>query len=209
MERKINQTVWREKAFLDKLQAAAVELNATSHRDIESLKFRDSTGSNDYRELLIELNPLEEKEIQGNYQGKAWKLTDIDGNSVIIVEHETGLEIIYVAGAIASIVGLIPIIVNTWNRVRDNWPSPMGRFGIRRMERRRFDGNGRLIEEPAPPIEAILLQRLLNENDRLNERMLSLEREVSNLKRAKDNSNQSEVKKKRTKRSVKEKSNPD
>ena len=146
MAPKVNQEELREKAFLAKLQAAAAELNAASHRAIESLKFRDSTSSHDYRELLAELGLLKVVEIQGDYQGKAWKITDADDNSIIIVEHETGLEILYVVGAVASIVSLVPIIANTWSRMRDHWPPHRGRFGPGGPERRRFGKNGKLIE---------------------------------------------------------------
>jgi hypothetical protein len=179
----VNQEDLREKAFLAKLQAAAAELNAASHRDIESLKFRDSTNSHDYRDLITELGPMEVVEIQGDYQGKAWKITDAYDNSVIIVEHETGLEILYVVGAVASIVSLVTIIVNVWNAIRDHWSSlHRGRFGTGRLERRRFGKSGKLIEEPAPPVEAIMLQHVLNQYDRLSERISSLESEVSRLK---------------------------
>jgi hypothetical protein len=195
----MNPEDWRKKTFLAKFQAAAAELNAASHHGIESLKFKDSTSSQDYRELVTELGPLKVVEIQGNYQGKAWKLTDADDNSIIIVEHETGLEILYVVGAVASIVSLVPMVVNIWNRMRDHWPPHRGRFGPGGPERRRFDRNDRLIEEPAPPVEAIMLQHLLNQYDKLSERILSLEAEVSSLKSRVDSPSQSVVKKKRAK----------
>ncbi len=195
----MNQEDWRKKTFLAKFQAAAAELNAASHNDIESLKFRDSTSSQDYREMVTELAPLKVVEIQGDYQGKAWKLTDADDNSIIIVEHETGLEILYVVGAIASIVSLVPIIVNTWSRMRDHWPPHRGRFGTGGPERRRFDRNDRLIEEPAPPVEALMLQHLLNQYDELSERISSLENEVSSLKSRVDSPPKNGVKRKRAK----------
>lgn len=165
-----------------KFQAAAVELKAISYCDVEALKFRDSTSSHDYRELLAELGTLKAVEAQGNYQGKAWKLTDANDNSIIIVEHETGLEILYVVGAIASIVSLVPIIVNTWNRIQDHWPPFRERPGMDGIKIRHFDRRNRLIEEPAPPVEALILQHLLKQNDKLVERMSSLETEVSKLK---------------------------
>ncbi len=193
----MNQEDLREKAFLAKLQAAAAELNAASHRDIESLKFRDSTSSHDYRDLITELGPMKVVEILGDYQGKAWKITDADDNSIIIVEHETGLEILYVVGAVASIVSLVPVIVNTWNSMRDHWPPHRGRLGPGGPERRRFGRNDKLIEEPAPPVEAIMLQHVLNQYDKLSERISSLEAEVSGLKSRIDSPTRSVVKKKR------------
>jgi hypothetical protein len=184
MAQTVNQQDWRKKTFVAKFQVAAAELNAASYRDIESLKFRDSTGSHDYRDLITELSPMEVAEIQGDYQGKAWKITDANDNSIIIVEHETGLEILYVVGAVASIVSLVPVIVNVWNTMRDHWAPPhRGRFGTGGLERRRFGKNGKLIEEPAPPVEAIMLQYMLNQYDRLSERISSLEAEVLGLKK--------------------------
>ncbi|MFH1336596.1 MAG: hypothetical protein ABII96_08780 [Candidatus Zixiibacteriota bacterium] len=200
----MNQKDWREKPFLTKFLEAAAELNTASHHNIESLKFRDSTSSQDYRALLAELVPLKVMEIQGNYQGKAWKLTDADDNSIIIVEHETGLEILYVVGAVASIVSLVPMVVNIWNRMRDHWPPHRGRFGPGGPERRRFDRNDRLIEEPAPPVEAIMLQHLLNQYDRLSERISSLEADVSNLKKRVDSSQKNGIKRKKAKTGTEE-----
>jgi hypothetical protein len=197
----MNQKDWRRKNFLAKFKAAAAELNADSHRDIESLKFRDVIGFHDYKELVNELGPLKVIEIKGNYQGRAWKLTDADSNSIIIVEHETGLEIIYVVGALASIVSLVPIIINTWGRIRDHWPPFRGRFGTGTLERRRFNKNNRLVEEPAPSVEAIVLQHLLRQYGTLSERISSLETEVSSLKSHIDRPPQSIDKKKRAKNS--------
>lgn len=174
-----------------------MELNTASHHDIESLKFKDPTGSQDYRELVGELAPLIVMEIKGDYQGKAWKLTDADDNSIIIVEHETGLEILYAIGAVASMVSLVPMVVNIWRTMRDHWPSFRGHVGAGGMERRRFGRNDRLIEEPSPPMEAIMLQHVLKQYDKLSERISSLEAEVSNLKGRIDTSSQGTVKKKR------------
>jgi len=62
----MNQRDLRKRDFLVKFQAAAAELNAISHRDVESLKFRDSSSSHDYRDLITELSPMGIAEIQGN-----------------------------------------------------------------------------------------------------------------------------------------------
>ncbi|BCT55301.1 hypothetical protein [Dehalococcoides mccartyi] len=183
MIRKLTPEAWRKRNFLAKFKAAAAELNAVSLRDIESLKFRNSTSSHDYQDLITELSPMEVVEIQGDYQGKAWKITDANDNSIIIVEHETGLEILYVVGAVASIISLVPIIVNVWNTMRAHWSPPhRGHFGTGGLERRRFGKNGKLIEEPAPPTEAIVLQHVLNQYDKLSKRISSLEADVSELK---------------------------
>jgi hypothetical protein len=197
----VNRKDLRKQNFLAKFQTAAAELNAATHHDIESLKFRDVTGFYDYKELMKELGLLKVVEIQGNYQGRAWKITDTDSNSIIIVEHETGLEILYVVGAMASIIALIPIITNTWVKVRDHWPPLSGRFRARTPERRHFDRNNRLVEEPAPPVEAIVLQHLLWQYSVLSDRISSLETEVSSLKNRTDITPCSPDTKKRAKKS--------
>jgi len=191
---------WIRDNFLAKFKSAAVELNVASYRNIESLKFRD-IRFHDYRELINELSPLKVTEIKGNYQGRAWKLADADGNSLIIVEHETGLEILYAVGAVASIASLVPLIINTWGRMRDHLPPFKGRFGTDAPERRRFDRNNSLVEEPASPVDAIVLQHLLRQYDALSERISSLEAELMSLKRRIDSPPYSIDKKKTAKNS--------
>lgn len=179
----MNQNEWRQKNFLDKFQAAASEFSVSSYFEIESLKFKDSANNRDYKELLLNLVVPRVEGIQGNYQGKAWKLTDTDDNSIIIVEHETGLEILYIAGSIASIIGLISLVINAWSRIRDHRMPFRDRFGDIEMEKRRFDTKNNLIEEPAFPMDSILIQLLLSQYERHNERISSLEAEVSTLKK--------------------------
>jgi hypothetical protein len=171
----------REKAFLARFQTVAKELNVGSHHDIESLKFRASTSDLEYKELLVDLKLLEIKEIKGNYDGKAWRLTDTGNNSIIIVEHETGLEIFFIVTGVASIIGAVPTVINAWNRLRNHWPPFRERFGTGGIERRRFDKNNKLIEEPAPSVEVIILQHLLNKHDELTSRVSSIETEISRL----------------------------
>ena len=52
-----------------------------------------------------------------------------------------------------------------------------------------------MIEEPAPPVEAIILQQVLNQYDKLSKRISSLEAEVSGLKSRIDSPTRSVVKK--------------
>jgi hypothetical protein len=181
-QQNVNRDNWRKQQFLEKFNAAAAELGASSYHDVESIKFRDSSGSQDYRDFLDELGLLRVREIQGNFQGKAWRLSDNNNNSIILVEHETGLEILYIVGAVASIVGLVPMVVNLWNRMRDHWPPHHERLGLGRTERRRFNNKDQLVEEPAPPIELMMIQYLLGQHEKLNDQVLSLEKEVTKLK---------------------------
>ncbi len=114
----------RTQNFRAKFQAAARELGCDSHQGILSLKFREMTHAGDYPALLHTLEPLKAEEVRGDYQGHAWKLTDPKSNAIILVEHETGLEILYVAGASASILGLIPLVINAWKSLKGRFDRP-------------------------------------------------------------------------------------
>lgn len=180
----------RDKRFLLKFKAAAFELGCSSHREIESLKFRGNgyASDADYRRLLEELKSLRVTELAGDkpsedYLGRAWKVTDSERNSVIIVEHETGLEILYVAGAVASVASLVPLIVNLWNRLRDrDFPSPW-RMSPHRLERRILDEHNHLIDSPFAPLDVVVFQRLAKEYSELNQRVAHLEKVVSSLEK--------------------------
>lgn len=198
----MKQREWRLETFLSKFSAAATELGATTASDIESLKFRDDpVPYSEYAHLLEQLKPLKAKEVKGDYQGRAWKLTDSDGNSVIIVEHETGLEILYVAGALASIISLVPLVMKSWSRIRDHWPQFRGRFGKAELERRRFDSDGRLIEDSAPPIEDAIFSYFLMQQNILAQRLCDLEMDVLSLKSLLEKSQKSAATRNKPKRS--------
>lgn len=199
MERKVNRIEWRKKEFVDKFRAAALELGG-NYKDVQSIKFKDSSGSKDYRDLINQLVVFKPIQVDGNYQGRAWKLTDSHDNSIVIVEHETGLEILYILGAYASFVSVVPVVVSIWERMRDEWPPRRGRFNPNQIDRRYFNGKGSLIEEPAPPVDTILMQYLLNKNDDLNKRILHLETEVTNLKKQISKPDQSGIKKPSTRK---------
>jgi hypothetical protein len=77
-------------------------------------------------------------------QGQGYLLEN-NKNKIIIVEHETGLEILYIAGSIASLIGLIPLVLQSWRSIRGN-------FSRRNhldhdIEIRRVDNNGHLRED--------------------------------------------------------------
>jgi hypothetical protein len=152
MTQKANQKDWRRENFIAKFQVAALELGVASYRDIESLKFRGISGFHEYQLLLQELARYKPTQIVGQYQGNAWKITDAQNNSLVIVEHETGLELLYIAGSIASIISLLPMVSNLWTRIKNRHGSMS--LNEDRLEKRYFDINGRLIEEPvlAPEI---------------------------------------------------------
>ncbi len=138
----------REESFQRKFSSAAQHLNVSRDR-IVSLKFRENVGSyNDYRELLDTLQHeagVHYSEVDGDLQGRGY-IVGLEKVKLLLVEHETGLEVLYIAGSIASLFGLIPLILQGWAAIR-------GRFPGRRphmdgpVEIRRIDNAGRLQEE--------------------------------------------------------------
>jgi hypothetical protein len=141
---------YREKAFTAKFNDAARHLNVTPDKVI-SLKLRDNVSSySEYHDLLHVLEHeigLQWHEVKGNLQGRGYLVGDTKAKAVI-VEHETGLEILFIAGSIASLVGIIPLILQCWSSIRSHF----GRHhpqDPRSVEIRRLDRNGRLLEDRA------------------------------------------------------------
>jgi hypothetical protein len=139
---------YREKNFKEKFKSASQFFNCDIE-DIASLKLRDVVNSHDYYTKFAETfernNNIPVQPLKGNYQGNAFSISAYQTN-IIYVEHESGLEILYIAGSIASLIGLIPAIIQIWNFVR-NKNDYFGRESIERIETRYFDKKGKLIEE--------------------------------------------------------------
>jgi hypothetical protein len=137
---------YRQNAFKEKFASAAIALGVTSEK-IVSLKIRDLVSSyNDYRDLISSL----EREfgfqccpVTGEFQGKGHLLTK-EQSKVIVVEHESGLEILYIAGSIASLIGLIPVILQGWKALRQ-YSNPANPF--HQVEVRKLNENGELHED--------------------------------------------------------------
>ena len=141
---------YREETFRKKFDSAGGELGVRADQ-VVSLKIRETVGSyGEYRRLLQSLKQeigLNWREAKGDLQGHGYLVSDRT-TKVIVVEHETGLEILYIAGSIASIVSLIPLILRSWEALRGRF---LGRHGapshVHDVEMRRFDSSGRLYEE--------------------------------------------------------------
>lgn len=139
---------YRKESFQRKFSAAAKCLNARSDQ-IVSLKFRENVGSyDDYRKLLEMLQHeagIQYSEVDGDLQGRGYMMS-LGPAKLLIVEHETGLEILYIASSIASLLSLIPLVTQGWDAIRRRFP---GRHVPTDgpMEIRRIDETGRLHEE--------------------------------------------------------------
>ncbi|MHB8523839.1 MAG: hypothetical protein ACYDH9_24210 [Limisphaerales bacterium] len=156
MERLVSMD-YREETFRAKFGHAARQLNVTPN-EVVSLKVRENIGSSgEYHDLLRALDDvgLRHSPADGDLQGRGFVVAD--GNTkAIVVEHETGLEILYIAGSVASLISLIPLILQCWSAVRGRLSRrhPGGDNGV---EIRRLDAGGHLHEEhahdmpPSPP----------------------------------------------------------
>ncbi len=138
----------RNEAFKRKFDDAARRLGVEADR-IVSMKLRENVGSySEYHELLQVLKQefgIQWQAIDGDLQGKGYLLSDGTAR-VLMVEHETGLEILYIAGSIASLIGLVPLLLQGWRGIR-GWSVGRHRESVRGVEIRRLDENGRLTEE--------------------------------------------------------------
>lgn len=139
---------YRQKAFKAKFASASRYLGVDPGQVI-SLKLRDVVPSySEYHELLRVLEQevgIHYSEVQGDLQGRGY-LVDHDGQKLIIVEHETGLELLYIGGSIASLIGLVPLVLQAWGSVRGHLDRHHGRH-FSNVEIRRLDAKGKLCED--------------------------------------------------------------
>jgi len=139
---------YREKVFKAKFKSAGQHLGVTPDQVI-SLKLRDNVSSYDeYHEMLKFLEHeagLHWLEVDGNFQGRGY-LVDNNDQKIIVVEHETGLEILYIAGSIASLIGLVPLVLQAWGAIR-GYLDRHRAHNFRGVEIRRLDSKGKLSED--------------------------------------------------------------
>jgi hypothetical protein len=178
----------RTETFLQKFSDARNYLGCGAIQDIVSLKYRSEVGigNSDYRmfigDVLHNELGLVTQQLQGNFQGTAWLVTDKNRTSVILVEHETGLEILYVAGSIASLVSLIPLVNSGWRYLRGRFlERPFMRGRNSGIEIRTIDSENKLIEQHAVSVEEYILAENLKEIVTLKARVSLLERELAKI----------------------------
>jgi len=141
---------YREHTFKAKFDDAARHLGVAPDQVI-SLKLRESVGSySEYQNLLQTLEHevgISWQKIDANLQDTGYLIGDAKVK-VIVVEHETGLEILYVAGSIALLIGLIPLVLQCWSSIRGHHGRPHPR-DFHSVEIRKLDSNGHLQEDHA------------------------------------------------------------
>jgi hypothetical protein len=137
---------YRENTFRTKFNSAAKYLKSEP-KEIISLKLRDNVGSyHEYDRLMDILEKevhLQTSPVKDGLQGNGYLIQNKD-NRIIVVSHETGLEILYIAGSIASIIGLIPLVLKCWNHLRGGFSR---HHNLQDIEIRRLDEKGHLIEQ--------------------------------------------------------------
>ena len=97
-----------ENYFLQKFTECGKYLNAPPSK-LVSLKYREIRDHEYYTELLRHLENVDSlavKDIGNVLNGRAYLLS-YGRQNIVLVEHETGLEILYIAGSIASLISLV------------------------------------------------------------------------------------------------------
>ncbi len=186
----VSSEEWRKSAFKAKFAAAAKELGAPPEQLI-SLKLRENIGDyHEYRELLEALRReagLSHSPVAGNLQGNGHLIGNAKAK-VIVVEHETGLEILYIAGSVASIIGLVPVVLQCWRAIRSHFHR-RHHPESETLEIRRMDSTGRLVEERdhrgglpwSGPLD-ITTQSLLSKAGNIDKEIQDLKTAVKRLK---------------------------
>lgn len=140
---------YRTENFRKKFNAAAQCLGVNPH-EIISLKLRDTVNSHsEYRDFLQALEQqtgLRSSRVVGELQGEGHLLAD-GTSKIIVVEHESGLEVLYIAGSIASLVSLVPLVLQGWRAFRTRHRRRHD-FDDERIEIRQIDQQGQFIENP-------------------------------------------------------------
>ncbi len=173
-----------EMYFKQKFEECGRLLNAKPNRLI-SLKYREIRDNGYYVELLNRLksiNGIHIKDIGSALNGHAY-LISRGGQDVILVEHETGLEILYIASSVAGLVGFVLQIGSMIGRHRGHYIGPPSHLDD--VEVRYFDESDNLIEEHRPdyfPYEVFLPPETnQTEIDRLTKRVATLEKKLKAL----------------------------
>lgn len=119
------------------------------------------------------------KQVASEFGEQAWLVSDKSQNSVILVEHETGLEIL---SALSSIATLIPLISSGWTKLRDKFSHRHFDHPNSGVEVRRFDQSNVLIEEQTPSVEVFILNIIQQDNALLRQKVQQLEAEIDKIK---------------------------
>lgn len=179
----------RTDSFTRRFRSAKSHLGAPDIQRLVSLKYRHhgvngpdySQFIDDYLRRTLGFNVVE---VDGDFGGQAWLVTDKAQNRAILVEHETGLEILSAIGSVASLIALLPLISSGWANLRHRFFRPhFDRPDGEGIEVRRFDQNEVLIEQQAPSVEVYVLNVTLQDYALLKQKVDQLEAQIENLQK--------------------------
>jgi hypothetical protein len=178
---------YRRAAFARKLDSAGKCLGVPSSQ-VVSVKVRDdAAGHYEYAGLLDELialpgGHLREEAAPGEFQGRA-HMVSAGEERIILVEHETGLEVLYIAGSVASLLSLVPLILQAWGALRQRHRGHRPHGDVGHVEIRHIDEQGRLVETRIPVMSHIGSPLAVFEHHlrMQEERIAGLERRLEHL----------------------------
>jgi len=195
---------YREKAFKEKFKNASFHLGVAPNKII-SLKFRETVHSyTEYHSLLDILQreaSITHQKLTENFQGTGYILSD-SNSKIILVEHETGLEILYIAGSIASLIGLVHLVSQCWSSMRNHFDFRHHR-DFHNIEIRKLDNNGHIKEDQfhgpgIPGMPLLPSAAIISATQNLETEIKDLKQEIKKLSnRIKDIEKPSKQKKKK------------
>lgn len=153
----------RADSLAQRFRSAQAHLKTQGIHDLVSLKYRGhrDVPSSDYLHFVDDLRRhqgVDVVPVNGAFGGQAWIVKDKAQNRAILVEHETGLEILGAIGSVASLIALLPMISSGWTRLRNRlFGPPYDGPDVEGIEVRRIDLNGDLIEQQLPSVEVYIL----------------------------------------------------
>ncbi|MCB4792821.1 MAG: hypothetical protein LHV68_13210 [Elusimicrobia bacterium] len=176
---------YRRQEFLERFNAAKKLFEIKILKNIISVKFRENcVHSSDYHELVEYLKHTPNISINSiNVNRSAWLVEDKNNNRIIVFEHETGLELLYIAGSIASLISLIPLICNAWNCIGDRFRRYRYHNDIKnKTELRKFNNKEELVEQQIDNIETFVCKTYISEQEKLEKQIKKLKIQNKKLK---------------------------
>lgn len=179
---------YRRDSFVRRFRSAKLSLGAQDIQGLVSFKYRDDpVAPSEYLhfidDYLRQNLRLDVARVDGDFGGQAWLVTDKAQNKAMLVEHETGLEILGAIGSVASLIALLPLISLGWAKLRRRFLRPhFDRPNGEGVEIRHFSQNNILIEQEAPSVEVYVLNATLQDYALLKQRVVKLEAEIESLK---------------------------
>lgn len=180
---------YRRDSFLRRFRSAQFSLGAQDIQGLVSFKYRDDpVGPSEYShfidDYLRQNLHFDVAKVDGDFGGQAWLVTDKAQNRAMLVEHETGLEILSAVGSVASLIALLPLISSGWAKLRRRFLRPhFDRPNSEGVEIRQFNQNNVLVEQQALSIEVYVLNATLQDYALLKQKVVKLESEIESLKK--------------------------